>query len=85
MQTPNFTCLLALSQWLQLSFSFLFSIFRRRRWSRGTIPFEAEAAAVVVRDEQVVFAQNYGKANYIVSEGERVEAEAPLWKSINGV
>ena len=45
---------------------------------QGTIPFEAEAAAVVVRDEQVVFAQNYGKANYIVSEGERVEAEAPV-------
>ncbi|WP_066684057.1 HlyD family efflux transporter periplasmic adaptor subunit [Christensenella intestinihominis] len=45
---------------------------------QGTIPFEAEAAAVVVRDEQVVSAQNYGKANYIASEGERVEAEAPV-------
>ena len=39
---------------------------------QGTIPFEAEAAAVVVRDVQVVFAQKYGKANYIVSEGVRV-------------
>lgn len=45
---------------------------------QGTIPFEAEVSVVVVRDEQVVSAQNYGKANYIAAEGERVEAEAPV-------
>lgn len=45
---------------------------------QGTIPFEAEVSVVVVRDEQVISAQNYGKANYIASEGERVEAEAPV-------
>ncbi len=44
----------------------------------GTIPFETEVAAIVVRDEQVVSAQNYGKANYLVSEGERVEAGSPV-------
>ena len=45
---------------------------------RGAIPFEAEVSVVVVRDEQVISAQNYGKANYIAAEGERVEAEAPV-------
>ena len=47
----------------------------------GTIPFETEVAAIVVRDEQVVSAQNYGKANYLVSEGERVEAGSPVMQA----
>ncbi|MEG2881349.1 MAG: HlyD family efflux transporter periplasmic adaptor subunit [Christensenella sp.] len=45
---------------------------------QGTIPFEKQVPVVVVRDEQVVTAQNYGKANYIASGGDRVEAEAPV-------
>ncbi|MEG0784821.1 MAG: HlyD family efflux transporter periplasmic adaptor subunit, partial [Christensenella sp.] len=45
---------------------------------QGTIPFEKQVPVVVVRDEQVITAQNYGKANYIASGGDRVEAEAPV-------
>ncbi len=45
---------------------------------QGTIPFEKQVSAIIVRDEQVISAQNYGKPNYIVAEGDRVEAEAEV-------
>lgn len=45
---------------------------------QGTIPFETQVSAIVVRDEQIVSAPNYGQPNYIVAEGDRVEADAPV-------
>lgn len=45
---------------------------------QGTISFEKQVPVIVVRDEQVVSAQNYGKPNYIAGEGDRVEADAPV-------
>lgn len=44
----------------------------------GEIVFEDTYPIVIVRDEQVVEAENYGKANYIVAEGSRVEADSPV-------
>ncbi|MDL2237621.1 hypothetical protein LJC56_07320 [Christensenellaceae bacterium OttesenSCG-928-K19] len=44
----------------------------------GEIRFEEDVAVVVVRDEQVITAENYGRANYLVAEGERVEADTPV-------
>lgn len=44
----------------------------------GTIPFETTVPVVVVRDEQIITVPNYGKVQYVVQEGERVEAETPV-------
>lgn len=41
----------------------------------GEIEFSTQSPVVVVRDEQVIPADNYGKANYIAQEGERVETD----------
>jgi len=41
----------------------------------GEIEFSTQAPVVVVRDEQIIPADNFGKANYIAQEGERVEAD----------
>lgn len=38
----------------------------------GKIDFETEQSTVVVRDEQVYNAENYGKATFLATEGERV-------------
>ncbi|MEG1657244.1 MAG: HlyD family efflux transporter periplasmic adaptor subunit, partial [Christensenellaceae bacterium] len=43
---------------------------------QGEILFEKQLPVVVVRDEQVVTAQNYGKANFLAQEGQRVDAGA---------
>ncbi len=51
---------------------------------QGEIMFEKALPVVVVRDEQVVSAQNYGKPNYLVQEGERVEAEADVAEVYRG-
>ena len=45
---------------------------------QGSIQFESAVPVVVVRDEQVISAENYEKANYLVAEGERVEADTPV-------
>jgi len=44
----------------------------------GELQFETEVPIVIVRDEQVVTEENYGRANYIVQEGTRVEADSPV-------
>ncbi|MGI6153356.1 MAG: HlyD family efflux transporter periplasmic adaptor subunit [Christensenellaceae bacterium] len=41
---------------------------------QGEISFEYKAPVVLVRDEQVISAENYGKATYLKQEGERVES-----------
>ena len=51
---------------------------------QGEIMFERALPVVVVRDEQVVSAQNYGKPNYLVQEGERVEADADVAEVYKG-
>jgi putative membrane fusion protein len=38
----------------------------------GKIDFDTSQATVIVRDEQVFNAENYGKATFLASEGERV-------------
>ncbi len=45
---------------------------------QGSAQFETQAPVVVVRDEQVIAAENYEKASYLVPEGERVEADTPV-------
>ena len=45
---------------------------------QGEIMFEKALPVVVVRDEQVISATSYGKPNYLVQEGERVEAGASV-------
>ncbi|MEA4854474.1 MAG: HlyD family efflux transporter periplasmic adaptor subunit [Christensenella sp.] len=47
---------------------------------QGEILFEKALPVIVVRDEQVVSAQNYGDPKYLVQEGQRVEAETPVIK-----
>ncbi len=44
----------------------------------GELQFEREFPVIIIRDEQVVDAENYGKANIIAQEGTRVEADAPV-------
>lgn len=44
----------------------------------GEIRYETETPVVVVRDEQVYAPENYGRANLLVPEGERVEADTPV-------
>ena len=39
---------------------------------QGSIDYETQQQAVVVRDEQVISAENYGTAEFVASEGERV-------------
>ncbi len=40
----------------------------------GTLGFEKDINVALVRDEQVVNAENYSKLNFLVNEGERVDA-----------
>lgn len=44
----------------------------------GNIEFETERSTVIVRDEQVYSAENYGKASFLASEGERVAQGTPI-------
>lgn len=40
----------------------------------GEMSFETEASGVIIRSEQLYEAENYGKANFVAAEGERVSA-----------
>ena len=44
----------------------------------GKISFETQQACVLVRDEQVISAENYGKVSFIATEGEYVTADAQV-------
>jgi putative membrane fusion protein len=44
----------------------------------GELQFEREFPVIIVRDEQIIDAENYGKANIIAQEGTRVEADMPV-------
>ena len=44
----------------------------------GSIDFDTDQSTVVVRDEQVYKAENYGKATFLASEGERVAQGTPI-------
>ena len=44
----------------------------------GSIDFETSRSTVIVRDEQVYNAENYGKASFLASEGERVAQGTPI-------
>lgn len=44
----------------------------------GSIDFETSRSTVVVRDEQVYTAENYGKATFLATEGERVAQGTPI-------
>jgi len=44
----------------------------------GKIDFETSKSTVVVRDEQVYNAENYGKASFLAAEGERVAQGTPI-------
>ncbi len=44
----------------------------------GSIEYETSRSTVVVRDEQVTNAENYGKASFLASEGERVAQNTPI-------
>ncbi len=45
---------------------------------QGEMIYEDTRTVIVVRDEQVFEAENYGKTNLIASEGQRVEEGTPL-------
>lgn len=45
---------------------------------QGSIEYETGRSAVIVRDEQVYSAENYGKAAFLASEGERVASGTPV-------
>lgn len=45
---------------------------------QGEILFEMDTVAIIARDEEVVTAENYGKANFLKQEGERVEGGTPV-------
>lgn len=51
---------------------------------QGEIMFEKALPVIVVRDEQVISAPSYGKPNYLVQEGERVEAGASVAEIYKG-
>ncbi len=45
---------------------------------QGEIRFEDSFPVVIVRDEKVISEENEGKANFLVPEGSRVEADRPV-------
>lgn len=45
---------------------------------QGTIDFAAELPVVVVRDEEVIAVESYGRAHYLVPDQQRVEQETPV-------
>lgn len=49
----------------------------------GELQFETQLPVVLVRDEEVVIEENYGKANLLVQEGTRVEANTPIAQVFN--
>ena len=54
-----------------LAVFFIFQV-RTVQIETGKIDFDTSQATVIVRDEQVYNAENYGKATFLASEGERV-------------
>lgn len=45
---------------------------------QGEVLYEMKVPVVLMRDEQIISTDNYGKANYVAQEGERVEADATV-------
>ena len=57
---------------------FLINYTRTVETVGGKISFETQQACVLVRDEQVISAENYGKVSFIATEGEYVTADAQV-------
>lgn len=49
----------------------------------GELQFEIQLPVVLVRDEEIIIEENYGKANLLVQEGTRVEANTPIAQVFN--
>ena len=57
---------------------FLFSKVNTATLEMGELRFEQEFPVIIIRDEQLISAENHGKANFIAQEGARVEADMPV-------
>ncbi len=63
----------------------LFLVFniKTEEISTGEIVYEIKTPGIIVRDEQVISAENYGRANFRVQEGDRVEAGSVVTEVYN--
>lgn len=62
---------------------FLITHIRTAVVETGELQFEIQLPVILVRDEEVIVEENYGKANLLVQEGTRVETNTPIAQVFN--